>query len=149
MATRSGRPEVMAHANIVLAKRALLTELLDQGYLIAEDSGSMLVADREANAWLRFWLTNLATGEKPRIRCRFTLADLGNETRIVGTISLMHAPTRVGRLSESDPETRRPLEDLQFLLDCVAADVESRQRPPAPIHEQPNIARSPKEVNGR
>src|SRR5258708_6869691 len=71
--TESGRPEVTIPASRVDAKGALISELLSRHYLIVQESNFLLMADGDANDWINFWFTNTLTGERPKIRLRFTL----------------------------------------------------------------------------
>src|SRR5438445_388893 len=77
------------------------------------------------------------------------LAALGDRrltgfTRVAGTSALATAAGFSGRRSESDLETRRRYENLQYLLDCIASDVEGKQKPAEPIHEPVKATASPK-----
>jgi hypothetical protein len=143
MTTKSGRPEVTVNADRGKTRAALQNYLVDSGYLIFQDSDTIIVADRSAGAWLNFWFTNTLTGESPRVRTRFNLIETGDTTRVIASIGMVHAPGFNGRVSEDELLNRRAYEDLQWFLDCVRADLEGMPRPEKPVYKVEQ-ARSPK-----
>src|SRR5690242_14962702 len=71
----SGRPETTIPANRSEVKSKLASELINRHFDIIGDSELVLVADGDAGGWADFWFTNTMTGERPRIRIRFTLIE--------------------------------------------------------------------------
>lgn len=142
LATPSGWPETTIPAPRAKVKAAVLSELIAQRYQLISESESLLVLEGSMNAWADFWMTNTLTGERPRSRLRFTFLDAGEGTRVVVGITFTHAPGLNGRTAEQESLNATDYTRLQYLLDCIAADLEGRPRPPAPPPPPP--ARSPK-----
>ena len=130
MNTASGRPEVLIQSPLAKVKPALAAALVNKRYLIISDSEMTLVAEGDAGGWADFWFTNTLTGERPRSRIRFTLLNQEQSTRVIAALSMAHAPGWGGRSAEEENPYAGP--QLQYFLDCLAADIEGRARPSAP-----------------
>ena len=119
MNTPSGRPETTIVAPRDQVKSALISDLVNKHYIIREDEGSVLMAEGDAGGWLDFWFTNTLTGERPRVRVRYTIIDEGQQTRVIAAIAMAYAPGFSGRQSEEEFTNPKLYSNLQQQLDSV------------------------------
>jgi hypothetical protein len=104
----------------------LITALVNRHYIVREDTGAVLMAEGDAGGWADFWFTNTWTGERPRVRVRYTFLDEGGATRVVGAISLATAAGLSGRASEEEASNPKAYAALQDQLNNVKFTVEGR-----------------------
>lgn len=130
--TMSGRPEVTVDAPRTKVKAALANELVNRRFVILNDGEFTMFAEGDASAGANFWFGNALTGEMPRTRMRFTLIEQDSKTRVIGTAAMAYAAGLSGRQSEWEAKNPRTIREVQYLLDCVAADSTGVSRPEKP-----------------
>ena len=128
MNTASGRPEISVKASRADVKTALTGVIIDRQYLVVEETETMVRAEGDTSAAAAFWFTDLRSGEKPKTILIFNMVENSGVTRVVG-IAKLYRPYYKSELDYTNPNVNA---EVQWLLDCVAADAEHRARPAGP-----------------
>lgn len=127
--TPSGRNEITIAAPKAKVKAALVTDVVNLHYIPVADTDYILTADGDASAGAQFWFTT-TDGRAPKTRMRFTLIEQAGTTRIVAD-SLLLIPA-YGGWNEQEFNSPQAYANMQWFLECVAADVNGQPRPPQP-----------------
>lgn len=118
----------------------LIKQIVDRGYLVVNETESMIQMEGDAGGAADFWFTNTLSGERPKTILRLNVIDSGQGIRVLMTAKLWRPTYR----AELDLTNRDGLDRLQWFLNCVAADLEGRERPPEPIKAPATPPQSPK-----
>lgn len=117
MQTKSGRPEVTIQASPDEVKGALESELINRGYLVKDDSGPIVMAEKDAGTAAQIF--SGTPSFRPQIRARFNVIKMATGTRVIGSLFM----TSPGFRQENDFNRQRSNIELQYMLDCIAADL--------------------------
>ncbi len=91
--TPSGRPEVtLSTKNHDAVRSALINRMLNKGYSITRDTGHSIAFDRPVDNALGAVLFGSQYDATPNARIVYTLAALGNATRVVADIAIVTNP---------------------------------------------------------
>ena len=140
--TASGRPEVTVNATKAKVRALLIKQLVDRGYLVVNETESMIQMEGDAGGAADFWFTNTLSGERPKTILRLNVIDTGGGIRVLMTAKLWRPTYR----AELDITNRDGLNRLQWFLDCMAAELEGRSLPPEPPKPPTVPANSPKSL---
>lgn len=133
--TPSGQTEVTIHASLPKVKAAMLNGMVERGYEIRSSDDAVIMGERDAGtaAWVLFGTTY---NPSAKIRVRANLIPIGDLVRV------LYRGQLVGGNGVESPLP--PNAQTQYWLECLAADLEERPRPPAPPKPEVVSATAPK-----
>ncbi len=127
--TPSGRNEVTIAAPKAKVKAALVTAVVNLHFMPVQDTDYILTADGDASAGAQFWFTT-TDGRVPKTRMRFTLIENDNQTRVIAAAALL--TPGYGGYNEQEFTNPEIYNQLQWFLDCLAADMNGQPHPEKP-----------------
>jgi hypothetical protein len=124
-ATRSGRPEItVGSLTKPAAIEALIAATADEGWTLRSMSAYLVVVARQMTDWGRFLLGS-AFNPNPEWRESFTLLQVGDSIRIVGSVAIIRNPGSAYEAAD-DATSGRAGRDLQAQLDRLKRALASR-----------------------
>lgn len=126
MNTASGRPETtFPTAGVDLVKDRIASELINRGYMIMRTEGALIIGQKDAGLGVQMLLGSAS--RRPQIEARFNVVPTPAGTRAVGSLVMTGVYAQ-----EADFNGARSNTQIQYMLDCIRADLEHTPRPPAP-----------------
>jgi predicted trehalose synthase len=116
--TASGRPERQFAAPPDVVRAALVTEMVNRGYTISQETQSMVVGQKLSDNVAANML--MGTGMRPQVtvRASFTMIATGGGTRVVGDIAVVQNEGTA--FERAIPQTNaRAAADMQAAMDAI------------------------------
>lgn len=120
-ATASGRPEVtIPGASPAKVKAAILSGMLDKGYRLTKDDTYSLTVEKQVEDTAAVILLSSGAGGPPIARVTYTVAEIGDGTRVVSDMALIsNAGMAFERRMDVSQGNQAPM--AQAFLDRTAA----------------------------
>jgi len=135
-----GSPQVIIHAPENRVKNYLVNDLVNRKWNPVGDSQFTITLDKPGGFWQNVFMGSQWNPETVT-RMRLMFIDTGEATRVIYHAAIVTNPNS-GWQSESEINGDWP--HVQYWLDCMAADLEKRDRPMEPIWPAPPPIRSPR-----
>jgi hypothetical protein len=138
----AGSPQVIIHAPVDAVKNHLVNDLVNKKWNPVTDSEFTVILDRAGGFWQDVFFGSQWNAQTVS-RINLTFINTGDGTRVIWHECIVTNP---GSGFQQMTEVDRDWPQVQYWLDCMAAELENRPRPPQPIFPEPKPTLNPHAV---